>query len=528
MHNYHLKSLFILTAASITLLFASCAQIVTPTGGDKDYTAPEVVSINPENNSTYFNKKKISIHFNEFIQLNTPEDLIIISPPLETKPTYTNKGKTLEIKFNSQPLPNTTYNINFGTAIGDNKENNLFRNFNYSFSTGPFLDSGMVAGTITSAFTNKPEKDITVALYYADSFTDSTIVKKKPVYLSKTEENGSFKIINLPPVLFHIIAFKDDNKNLKADKGESLSFTENRINPADTNSIIKMRLFKPDPFNTGKITDTFNRYPNKFTMVTYKFPVNSISNVNGNPVYVNKQPVGDADTMHVFTKMNAGDTAVNFLVNQQAVTIHYKPIFKAEKLNVTLNKQPELNDTIIFHFNNPVLKADTSRIKLYKDSIRVYPKQLLTSAFEYRVIYTWSEKTNYSIEAADSAFVDFYDQYSKKEKATFTAKSQKDYGTLLLHVKAPKKNDGQIILQFTDESEKSIYKEFIINTSKDISIDYIIPGNYRIKYIYDTNSNGKWDNGDFTGKKQPERVGYFNETLNIKAYWDLEQSVLIE
>lgn len=511
------------------LMLASCAQIVAPTGGDKDFTAPKVSRVSPPNKTTGFNKKKILVEFDEFIQLNTPEELIIVSPPLDVKPTYTNKGRALEIKLNSELQSNTTYTINFSTAVGDNKENNLLKDYNYIFSTGPQLDSGFISGTLLNAFNNKPEKDITVALYYSDSFTDSTIIKRKPVYLSKTDESGVFKITNLPKAAFKLVAFKDENRNLKADKQENIAFTEQVVTPKDSGTEnINMRLFKPDAYTTDYIVDTFNREPNKFVMAIYKPKQLQISNSNGNPVYTRSLKTNGTDTFYLFTKMNQGDTAAHLLVNGTPIAVRYKPIFKTEKLSFTLNKQPELNDTLTFRFNNPVIAVDTSRIKLFRDSTQLKAAYLFKTPFEYNIAHNWAEKTSYRLEIGDSAFTDFFNQTSKKDRAVFSTKTAKDYATLLLHIKLGPSIKHQVIVQLMDEGETKIVHQFLLKSSQDINLEYVLPGIYRLKYIFDTNGNNTWDNGDFTLKTQPEKVGYFKENINIKAYWDLEQSILIE
>lgn len=513
----------------ILLLSASCAQIVAPTGGDRDLIPPRVLGVSPETRSTHFSSRKIVVEFDEFIQLNTPEDLIIISPPTETKPVYTNKGKQLEIKLTSPLNPNTTYTINFSTAVGDNKENNLVRDYNYVFSTGPELDSGFISGHVSQSFTNKPEKDITVALYYPDSFNDSTIIKQKPVYLARTDEAGNFRISNLPSEQFVIVAFRDENKNLKSETSEELGFTDQPVQFSDTSSKpLELRLFRSDQYLPGQLVDTFSREPDKFVFVVHKPSAFDIRNLNGNPLYtMHFKGSQGTDTFTVFSKMNPADTGGYFNLNGQVIPIPYKPALKPRKLSFSFNKQPELKDTIVFRFNNPVVLTDTSRLKLFRDSFRIQPVLIPVDAFEYRLFYPWEEKTSYRLDISDSAFKDHYDQYSRKDRSLFTSKSQKDYATLLLHVKTGRVN-GQVILQLVDEAETRVAYEFILHRSADISIDYVLPGSYKIKYIYDTNSNGKWDNGDFRRKKQPEQVGYFKESINIKAYWDLEQSILIE
>ncbi len=51
------------------LLFASCANIVSPQGGDKDVIPPFAKKSNPKDSSVNFKSKKIIITFSENIQL---------------------------------------------------------------------------------------------------------------------------------------------------------------------------------------------------------------------------------------------------------------------------------------------------------------------------------------------------------------------------------------------------------------------------------------------------------------------------
>ncbi len=231
-----MRNLFVVFFLFLCLILVSCAQIVNPTGGERDLTAPKLLNLSPKNLSTNFTKNNIQFKFNEFIQLNNPGEQIIISPPLENKPEYINKGRLLEIRFKESLLPNTTYTINFGNAIGDNKENNLVKDFVYVLSTGNIIDSNYISGKVENAFTNKPENDITVGLYYTTGFNDSTVIKNKPIYMAKTNENGLFNIKNLPENNFKIIAFKDENKNLKKEVNEPIAFLNNIINSTDSNN----------------------------------------------------------------------------------------------------------------------------------------------------------------------------------------------------------------------------------------------------------------------------------------------------
>lgn len=523
-----------LSLLSFCVLLNSCAQIVNPTGGSKDQTAPEVVSINPANKSIHFSKESIEIKFNEFIQLNNPEDQIIISPPLSEQPEYINKGKSLQIKLRAPLKNNTTYTINFGNAIGDNTENNQLNNLNYVFSTGDNLDSNFISGSVVNAFTDTKEKSITVALYDASDFNDSSLIKNKPIYLGKTNESGDFYINNLPLFDFYLFAFKDDNKNLKLDKNEQLAYHGSSLNTSDSLSKkISLKLFKPDAFFPSQLIDTFSREPNKFQFIIYK-PSSSITitRTDGTPVYIKKSEGKEfTDTLIVYSTAKPNNT-YSFLIQQHestyTVDIHQKSLFKEPKLSFQYQKQPELKDSIHFHFNTPILSIDTTKLILLKDSLKIPYQFIQKNAFECILINEWEEKKNYKLIIGDSTFIDFYKQPNKKEQSSFTTKSNKDYANLLLHVKVKGKLSHQVLIQLISKDELKPDYQYIINQSTDLSIPLILPGSYRIKYIYDSNNNGKWDNGDLKLQKQPEEVRFISNPIQIKAYWDLEQSVLID
>jgi hypothetical protein len=43
-----------------------------------------------------------------------------------------------------------------------------------------------------------------------------------------------------------------------------------------------------------------------------------------------------------------------------------------------------------------------------------------------------------------------------------------------------------------------------------------------MKLIHDRNGNGKWDTGDYLGRKQPEAVEFHAGKINIRSNFDLE------
>ena len=174
----------------LLLIVTSCAIQVAPTGGEKDETAPSVKKSSPENFSTGFSGRDISISFDEFITLKELNAQFVVSPPLKYQPDIKVKKKILEIHLEDTLLENTTYTMNFGNAITDIREGNAVEGFQYVFSTGDVIDSLKVSGKVVNAFDKKTDKGICVMLYRGKD--DSLPLKTLPDYFTKTAADGSF------------------------------------------------------------------------------------------------------------------------------------------------------------------------------------------------------------------------------------------------------------------------------------------------------------------------------------------------
>jgi hypothetical protein len=513
------------------LLLSGCAQIVPPTGGPKDDKAPVVTGISPPNKSIHFSSTKITLYFDEYVLLKDAEEQVIVSPPLKEKPEVSTKGKAVELKFITLPEKNKTYTINFGNAIVDNHEGKSIDDLTYVFSTGSYLDTAYTKGTVSNAFTEKPEKDVVVALYSVQHFTDTTIYKQTPAYFSKTDERGEFLLENIPTDTFYLLAFKDDNRNLVYNKNERVAIWSNPLilNPYKTD--IELSLFNPPPYRRNRILDTFSRETGKFTFVVY-----SPTSVRVTPLCVNKyfeyKKTGkeNVDTVFIFVPGGVTDSCTfRYAVADSILDLRIKTRKNSRlpPLTYAINRTLELNDTIRVELSNPTQRVDLKAIKLLEDTNTVTPDYVKVEKereSSISVYYPWKEKMTYTLLIGDSAIVDIYNQYNPDIKGSFTTKSQKDYGTLLLTV-TKNHTDTPYILQLVDTKEENIARSTTLNGSTKLTFNYLLPNTYRIKLIEDANRNGKWDNGDLDKQKFPEKVFYYKNEIVVRAYWDVEQSM---
>lgn len=234
--------------SGVVLLFLSaflsrCATIMTPTGGPKDTLPPVILSMTPDNFTTNIptlaNGQKVYILFDEFVQLKDQQKEFFTSPQMKKKPQLTMRGKGLVIQLRDTLKPNTTYALNFGSALRDNNEGNPLYSMRYVFSTGDKIDSIICSGYTADSYKADSVAKSFIWFYEADSVQDvaeydSTIFKYKPAVIARAETNGIFIAQNLKPIPYRIYAVQDKNDNQMYDPSvDQVGFVNEIYNPAE-------------------------------------------------------------------------------------------------------------------------------------------------------------------------------------------------------------------------------------------------------------------------------------------------------
>ena len=233
------------------IIFQSCARQGRPEGGEKDITAPIFIIAEPKHESLHFDANKIRLNFDEYVKLKNINEQLVVSPPMEYQPEITPVGtasKTISIKILDTLKENTTYTFNFGNSVEDNNEGIPLRSFKYVFSTGDYIDSLKVSGTVADAFEKETEENISILLYeVTEESSDSIIYKERPNYIANTLDTIVFEMTNLKEGKYLMIALKDYSNNYKFDpRQDKIGFKTNFIT-LPTDSTFHLRLFKEVP-----------------------------------------------------------------------------------------------------------------------------------------------------------------------------------------------------------------------------------------------------------------------------------------
>ncbi|ATR90702.1 Ig-like protein [Porphyromonas gingivalis] len=192
-------------------MLSACANMGTPEGGPYDVTPPRLLKATPAMGSTKQTGNKISLLFDEAIQILKQNETVIVSPPQIKQPKISVYGRMLTIELRDNLRDSTTYTIDFTNGLADNNEGNILENFCYAFSTGDVLDSMQIGGRVIDALTLEPVAGVLVGIH--DSEADTAFTKTPFLRTTLTGEDGSFTLKNLHDGRYKVFALQDADRD---------------------------------------------------------------------------------------------------------------------------------------------------------------------------------------------------------------------------------------------------------------------------------------------------------------------------
>lgn len=576
----------IITVIAVALLLAGCANVVMPSGGPKDQKPPVVLVASPENNSTDFKGRTIHLTFDEFITLNNPSNNVMISPPMSKKPTYRTSGKTLIIKFEEPLQPNTTYSINFGDAIKDLHEGNIFRGYTFNFSTGESIDSLSLKGKVISASTLTPIESMLVGLFSDDNDTltlDSMPYRVKPNYITTTDKTGEFEFSGLADKEYLVFALSDANSNLIYDlPNEEIAFHSELVKPYYIEHQIITTVIDTIPVDSTAVNDTLVK------------PVDSILEVKkpDYPIYVLYSFIQEDSVQKLFKKELVEDGLLRFVFRYPASkvtinaleslpdTFNIMPVYSMRKdtvlwyftpckdsLWISINDGVNISDSIHFslkprenasrrrrHQEENIVKRLTVKNNLKGNKLK--PEQPLIIAFNEPIVKIKQPDSILFVENADTTYrkqqFEKLDDYGFKYQIVNDLKPENKYQLIIpdsVFFGIRGYTNDTIKAGFSIQEESAFGNIYltveipadvpqviieltteqgktigtqIVTKTEEIAFEYLDPGKYKLKATIDLDANGVWSPGNFTKKMQAEKIVFYNGTLEVRANWDID------
>lgn len=518
----------------LCFLMNACAVISAPTGGEKDKIAPKAIKINPQNETVNFNAKEINIDFDEFIQLQNPQN-ILITPDINPKPVFTSNRKSLNIKFKTALDSNTTYSIFFGSELKDYTEGNPTDNFTYVFSTGEYIDSLKIKGSIQNYEDKLPQN--TYAILYKD-LGDSVFTTKRPNYISRIQTDGTFEINHLKEGQYQIFALADNNSNYYYDlPTEAIGFLKENIQ-VDSNSqniilplfipeVVQIRIIEKDKaIQNGIFNITWNK---TLSPKTDQFEIVSLPETKALAFFEDKTmriyfPNLQTDTGHIqlFVKHNGKivDSIETKLTSKKTSNIFF------DSIQYKSIKQLQSNPLKLVASKISIADIDTNKIYIIDTSENKIPFSI-TQEEDFKTYKLTGNflPQNYTIYILDSCFLDLAGNFNTAQQISLSVLDNKKGGNLLINIELDTIYPNLIFI-LKDNQGKVLKNEFLSNSQTfKINIGLIQAGEYKVELIRDDNQNEIWNSGSFINKSLPEKIYYHPTPIIVKENWDAEETI---
>ena len=545
----------------LMLSFMRCANVVSPTGGPKDVIPPVVLQSVPENQSTNFQDKEIHITFDEYVVLNNPNGNIFISPPLDKNPEYKLSGKSLIIKFKESLKPDVTYSINFGEAVKDLHEGNIFKDYSFVFSTGENIDTLTLEGKVLQSVDHQPSADYYVMLYCDNNDTisiDSLPYFVKPYYATKTDKEGKFKFSGLKESDYLLFALKDENSNLKFDlPNENIAFLDSLVRPIHNDSLSRdsvnqevkkmnplvlysfleedtiQKLLKKEIVEEGLLRFAFNRPAQNVKIEVLEtlpdtFSIFPTYSVNYDTINWYFTPNKDSLSFAIIYDTLINDTTVLSLKPRNIGGRKPKTETVSKSLDIKTNivggkLKPEQD--LILTFKEPitdVIMRDTTWYIVDKDTIinDLHFTKIDSFGLKYKLDKDLSPEKSYKVIIPDSVFYSFKGVTNDTAIFSFKVSALSEFGNIFVKLEKPE-DVPQIIVELLDERGQFVERQIITSTEK-VAFKNLSPKKYKLRATFDRDANGRWSSGKFSKKQLPEEVYYHKDIFDVKANWDID------
>jgi uncharacterized protein (DUF2141 family) len=526
----------------LLVFLAQCARVSQPTGGPQDKEPPELEYSIPTNGEKNYKAKQIELTFNEAVKLKNPQEEIIITPSVGTKTKFLAKKNKITITPENDWKDSTTYSIAFRGAVQDLNESNPSEDLHLAFSTGNFIDSLKIGGSISETFQDKIPEKITVAVYQSDTFD---IFKHKATYFTKSNKEGNFSIQNLKPGKYYVYAFEDKNKNSRVDsKSEKFGFVAKPIQLQNHKDSIQINLVKVDsrPIKISSVRNT-----SSVSMIRFNKLLSNVRLQSKDTKYIYCYGDNQGEVV-IYKDFNKTDSvqvnvfAYDSIQQELDTTVYIKytqnkkidESFKMSDWQTDFNPETKLLELKSIS-NKLILSANYDSMYIQIDSTNfqsIKPEHLkfdtLTKTLKISTYLKIDEKQhtlNPVVIFGKGAFASIDNDSTKSKEIKVNIPRLKDTGTLSVQINTSEKHFELRLLDATGKLVKSIRDQ-----TKYV-FKYLKPAEYRIAVIIDSNNNGLWDPGIYYKLIEPEQVILYKNAENkytfpIRANWEVGPLVI--
>lgn len=539
-----------------------CANPSQPQGGEKDEDGPtlrENKPVDPPDQSLNIRPKEITFNFEEYLKPGNYRNEVFIAPIPEKPPEVLVAGKSLKVKFKGDLLDSTTYVVTIGEGIVDYTEGNkMDKPIVYAFSTGDYLDSLKLRGSVLDPVVGRGLGDYTVMLFEKDSVPDNNIFGKKPKYITNTTKRGTFKFFYLADGDYKIFAVKDeDHSHSYNSQKEFIGYTEDPkvvFTDSGFGDVIILYAFQPDEQPPApKGAKWINE---KTVMVDFKEKLNMKVGQDSLQVFVSDTAETELKEclfiQEVFYLPGRGGQKGKYLIysplaRHNPIKISFKNLMDTlgNSIDTFINVMPTSfdKDFVGTAFLQPEIRAEKGIVRInstlplkHNQSDSLLKNILLDSAgrglnvtakvIDYGIEIRLNEPPARPTKTKLLLHQDFrwWDGSYSDSNYTFdlVLPGFENTGSITGTVDDTL-DRGNWIVRLVDEAGKVVGED----NSESFHFPLVKEGKYQFMLIKDEDGNGYWTPGSSSPYKLPETVYLETKTVEVKAKWAIEDITII-
>ena len=300
------------------------------------------------------------------------------------------------------------------------------------------------------------------------------------------------------------------------------------------------------------------------------YSIAPLGDSNGRGIYVKIN--SKRDSLSIWTAREDCDSIVLTLTDstfRDTLKLHYREKMSAKKpiasitppmLKKIVAASHPYYDTLWVGFAKPVLSmtydsnlnadslvtvfnladSSTTHCGIILDS-NLYP----TGCDRARLDFVGKPGNKYQFTVPAQIIKNIYDQ-PNKDSLSFTTELTKpeNYGNIILDIDVSRLSDTpadntaddstanrilrlpasipQVLIQLTNE-KGDVLQQYIVTENQRLSFLHLKGGKYGVRAVLDNDGDGKWTAGDYWRLRQPERIIFYEKTLELRENWDMEE-----
>ena len=519
-----------------SIALTGCATINNPEGGPQDLTPPTLLSSNPADQQLNVSTNTITLEFDEPVQQNNLNKELLITPNLDNKFQVRTDENQLQLVFDKPLQDSTTYILNFGKGIQDITEKNVAQGIKLAFSTGSYIDSSRVSGTVVKLLTNEPLQDAVVAMYPANDTL--SIRKNKPYYQSRTNATGEFSFNNVREGKYRIYALQDQNNNsLYDNEKELIAYKKDPITVTPQEQQVILKVVKID--SKKPILLKREKFADRITG-TYSEGIEElvVKSLGAGKDTLGYKMSTDGRTVDLFKTQNlaGGKTlfaAIDSSGNSSLDTVdvvfgqNFPQTVSGARIKVgnnTSGTSYSPGQQVRVELQTPVRITGANPITIVSDSVKQldlkYPEQVKLDRTGTELIFAVPKlkprTAPYKIRLDSTQIIPLQGSQLRLPTLEIQVAEATGTGSISGNVNTAYKSFTVQLL-----NNKNIVVAEVKNKKK-YRFNNVIPGDYKLRVLIDENNNGKWDRPDPNFKQEPDKVFFYSQPLNVRANWEME------